>query len=216
MSNFFYLQNVKNMVLYKRFISIFKNMIYTNKYINLISLIITIIIFSILNLFFIKTPEISEKEIPNIISKIDFKKEEKNIKTETEIPEEELEKWYVEIPKINLKAPIAEGTEKETLDTKIGHFTETGLTTGNVGLAGHNRGYEYNYFENLKKLKKEDEIIYKYLDYKETYKIDKIEIIKNTDWSYLNNTEENKITLITCVENEPQYRRCIQAVQIEN
>ena len=123
MSNFFYLQNVKNMVLYKRFISIFKNMIYTNKYINLISLIITIIIFSILNLFFIKTPEISEKEIPNIISKIDFKKEEKNIKTETEIPEEELEKWYVEIPKINLKAPIAEGTEKETLDTKIRHFT---------------------------------------------------------------------------------------------
>ena len=123
MSNFFYLQNVKNMVLYKRFISIFKNMIYTNKYINLISLIITIIIFSILNLFFIKTPEISEKEIPNIISKIDFKKEEKNIKTETEIPEEELEKWYVEIPKINLKAPIAEGTEEETLDTKIRHFT---------------------------------------------------------------------------------------------
>ena len=113
MSNFFYLQNVKNMVLYKRFISIFKNMIYTNKYINLISLIITIIIFSILNLFFIKTPEISEKEIPNIISKIDFKKEEKNIKTETEIPEEELEKWYVEIPKINLKAPIAEGTERK-------------------------------------------------------------------------------------------------------
>ena len=85
-----------------------------------------------------------------------------------------------------------------------------------MGLAGHNRGYEYNYFENLKKLKKEDEIIYKYLDYKETYKIDKIEIIKNTDWSYLNNTEENRITLITCVENEPQYRRCIQAVQIEN
>ena len=128
----------------------------------------------------------------------------------------DIEKWYIEIPKINLKAPIAEGTDGDTLNTKIGHFSETDSTTGNIGLAGHNRGYEYNYFQNLKKLKIDDEIIYKYLDYKKTYKIDKIEIIQNTDWSYLEKTDENKITLITCVENEPQYRRCIQGTEIEN
>ena len=52
--------------------------------------------------------------------------------------------------------------------------------------------------------------------YKKTYKIDIIERIKNTDWSYLDKTEENKITLITCVENEPKYRRCVQATEIEN
>ena len=46
--------------------------------------------------------------------------------------------------------------------------------------------------------------------------ITKIEIIKNTDWSYLEKTEKNKITLITCVENEPQYRRCVQAEETEN
>ncbi len=45
------------------------------------------------------------------------------------------------------------------------------------------------------------------------YLIDKIEIIRNTDWSYLEKTEENKITLITCVENEPNLRRCVQATQ---
>ena len=28
------------------------------------------------------------------------------------------------------------------------------------------------------------------------------------------NTEENQITLITCVENQKEYRRCIQAVQV--
>lgn len=192
-------------------------MIYTNKYINLISLIITIIIFLILNIFFIKTPNISEKNISNIIPRINLNlKKDINNRTKINIPDEELEKWYIEIPKINLKAPIAEGTDAETLNTKIGHFSETDLITGNVGLAAHNRGYEYNYFENLKKLKIDDEIIYKYLDYKKTYKIDKIEIIKNTDWSYLEKTDENKITLITCVENEPQYRRCVQAVEIEN
>lgn len=189
-------------------------MIYTNKYINIISFIITIIIFLILNIFSIKNLNISEKNIPNIIPQINIKKTES--KTKTDIPEEELEKWYIEIPKINLKAPIAEGTDGDTLNTKIGHFLETDLTTGNIGLAGHNRGYEYNYFQNLKKLKIDDEIIYKYLDYKKTYKIDKIEIIQNTDWSYLEKTDENKITLITCVENEPQYRRCIQGTEIEN
>ena len=39
-------------------------------------------------------------------------------------------------------------------------------------------------------------------------------IIKDTDWSYLQETKENKLTLITCVENEPKYRRCIQAIEI--
>ena len=38
-------------------------------------------------------------------------------------------------------------------------------------------------------------------------------IIKDTNWNYLKNTEKNKITLITCIENEPEYRRCIQAIE---
>lgn len=191
-------------------------MIYTNKYINLISLIIATIIFLILNIFLIKNANFPEKSLPNIIPQINIKKEEIKDQKENNIPEEELEKWYIEIPKIKLKAPIAEGTDSETLNTKIGHFSETDLMQGNIGLAGHNRGYENNYFQNLKKLKIDDEIIYKYLEYQKTYKIDKIEIIKNTDWSYLEKTNENKITLITCVENEPQYRRCIQGTEIEN
>ena len=191
-------------------------MIYTNKYINLISLIIATIIFLILNIFLIKNENLPEKSLPNIIPQINIKKEEIKNQKENNMPEEELEKWYIEIPKIKLKAPSAEGTDSETLNTKIGHFSETDLMQGNIGLAGHNRGYENNYFQNLKKLKIDDEIIYKYLEYQKTYKIDKIEIIKNTDWSYLEKTNENKITLITCVENEPQYRRCIQGTEIEN
>lgn len=74
-------------------------------------------------------------------------------------------------------------------------------------------GYDINYFENLKDLKKGDEIKYKYNDFEKIYIVDKIEIIRNTDWSYLENSNENKITLITCVENEPDYRRCVQATE---
>ena len=68
---------------------------------------------------------------------------------------------------------------------------------------------------DLKNVKINDQIIYNYKEIKNIYYIDTIEIIRSTDWSYLENTEENKITLITCVENEPNYRRCVQASQIE-
>ena len=73
--------------------------------------------------------------------------------------------------------------------------------------------YKVNYFKDLKSVKIGNEIIYKYQEYKNKYIVDKIEIIKDTDWSYLDKTDENKITLITCVENEPKLRRCVQATQ---
>ena len=74
-------------------------------------------------------------------------------------------------------------------------------------------GYQINYFENLKNVKKGDEIKYKYENFEMIYLIDKIEVIRSTDWSHLENTDENKITLITCVENEPNFRRCVQGIE---
>ena len=123
--------------------------------------------------------------------------------------------WQIEIEKISLKAEIAEGTSKEVLNKYIGHFEETQKEKGNIGLASHNRGYDVNYFKDLKLLKEGDEIKYKYNQYENTYEVTKNIIIKDTDWQYLENTEENTLTLITCVENEPNYRRCVQAVEKE-
>ena len=98
----------------------------------------------------------------------------------------------------------------------VGHFTETPKDTGNIGLAAHNRGYKVNYFENLKLLKENDLIIYTYNGKVTKYKVSQIGIIKDTDWSKLENTNEEKLTLITCLENEPEYRRFVQAIKIEN
>ena len=70
--------------------------------------------------------------------------------------------WYIEIPKIKLKAEIREGTDSDNLNKYIGHFTETVVENGNIGLAAHNRGYKVNYFENIKNLKKGDKIFYYY------------------------------------------------------
>lgn len=127
--------------------------------------------------------------------------------------EEKEEIWQIEIPKISVKAPISEGTTKEILNQYVGHFQTTAKENGNIGLAAHNRGYEVNYFQDLKLLKEGDEIIYQHNDFRKTYEVKKIRIIKDTEWTYLEETEENQLTLITCVENQPEYRRCIQAIE---
>lgn len=123
--------------------------------------------------------------------------------------------WQIKIPKINLKADIAEGTETEILNEFVGHFVETPKDVGNIVLAAHNRGYNVNYFENLKELEIGDEIYYTYNNLTRTYQISLITIIKDTDWNNLRNTNDNRITLITCVENEPEYRRCLQAIEVK-
>ena len=192
--------------------------IFSTKSVNIISLILTIIVFfiisSIFNNFSKANSENSKVDSEKIISQ-EFSKDiiQEDGKHEEQIKEKEELSWYIEIGSINLKAPIEETTDSEILNKYVGHFEETALKDGNVGLAAHNRGYENNYFENLKNVKKGEEIKYKYYDFEKIYIIDKIEKIKSTNWSYLENTEKNKITLITCVENEPDYRLCVQAIE---
>ena len=151
------------------------------------------------------------------------KKENNQIKVEVEeievnkYEENEIiiteEIWQIEIPKINLIAPIAEGTSQEVMLEYVGHFENTNIFEGNVGLAAHNRGYPINYFGKIKELEIGDEIIYCTKHGTKKYHVNFITIIEDSDWSYLEETEENKITLITCVENEPTKRRCIQGIE---
>lgn len=124
------------------------------------------------------------------------------------------QEWKLEIPKINLIADIAEGTSSEILNKYIGHFEETSKENGNVALAAHNRGYPVNYFGRLKELEIGDEIYYTYNGTKSMYKVNSKKIIKDTEVEVLEDTYENILTLITCVENKPECRRCIQAIKI--
>lgn len=85
---------------------------------------------------------------------------------------------------------------------------------GNIGLASHNRGMRANFFENIKQLLKGDMILYQKGDNTKQYEVESIMIISEQDWSYLQQTDDNRITLITCVNNQPSYRLCIQAKEI--
>lgn len=122
--------------------------------------------------------------------------------------------WRIKIPKINLDAPIETGTSQDVLAKAVGHFEVSPKWNGNVALAGHNRGIECNFFQNIKYLKVGDKIIYTTSKGKREYKVVMNKIIKQTNWEYIENTKDNRITLITCVENMYEYRRCIQAVEI--
>ena len=123
--------------------------------------------------------------------------------------------WRIEIPKIQLNAPIYEGTDAETLRKGVGHFEDTSIWEGNICLAAHNRGYKYNYFQDIVLLEVGDEIIYQTPKGKKTYVVQENKKIKETNVSYIQRTKENKLTLITCEKNEKEYRRCVQAVQKE-
>lgn len=118
------------------------------------------------------------------------------------------------IEKIGLKATVKEGSNKEILEEYIGHIENTSTYDGNIGLAAHNRGYEKSYFARLNELEGGDVVTYKTKFYTRKYKVDKIQTIFQTDWNLLKNTEENKITMITCVPNKRNQRLCVQATEI--
>lgn len=192
---------------------------YSVIYINIVSFVISIIIFLIVNLFFSNMYIFTTKGIFKISFKVNngyiqrdsnYVEDTNTEKTIEEEVENKNDEWYLEIPCINLKANIKEGTTKEIMEDYIGHFEETKKDIGNIGLAAHNRGYKNNYFQNLKELKENDEIYYKYKNKKRKYVVIKNIIIKDTDWTNLEESDGNIITLITCVENQPEYRRCVQ------
>ena len=122
---------------------------------------------------------------------------------------------YLTIEKIGLmQAPIKEGTDENTLNKYIGHFSDSAFLEGNVALAGHNRGYEKNYFENLKDLKGGELIIYQTRSEAKVYKVTEIKKVNESNVDIIKNTKDNRITLITCVENKPKERLVIVGKEI--
>ena len=118
------------------------------------------------------------------------------------------------IPDISLdNVPIRESVELSTLSETIGHFPSTSIYEGNVGLASHNSGNKGDFFKNLKKIKIGSEIYYQTNYGTKRYVVTVKKIIDEEDWSYLQKTEDNRITLITCVAGQKEKRLCVQAIE---
>ena len=183
----------------------------------IITILILIIVFISLNFNLLKYFNIQKKQINSsfilktiYIDPINTIDVEKIVKSQYKSNNN----WRIRISKINLDAPILEGTEKEILRRAVGHFKTTPLVNGNVCLAAHNRGYKYNYFQEIKKLEIGDIITYETANGIKEYEVISNKVIEETDLSAIENTKENRLTLITCEENKREYRRCIQAKEI--
>ena len=121
------------------------------------------------------------------------------------------------IGKLDVEAPVKEGTTQEIMKTSVGHFSESDYWNGNVSLASHNSGTSMHYFKDIHKLQVNDEIKYKTELGEKIYKVQTVEKIKDTDWSKVvrnSQNSENTITLITCINGQPDYRLCVRGIEV--
>ena len=123
------------------------------------------------------------------------------------------------IPKISLTAPVYEtedGGELEGMTKGVAHFAITSAWDGNIGLSSHNVAPEgaIAYFGQLHLLKEGDRITYKTALGERQYAVSEIREIAQDNWDYLMRTEDNRVTLITCITGKPDFRLVVQAVEV--
>jgi sortase A len=100
------------------------------------------------------------------------------------------------IRKINLKVPVYNDTDDQTLNRGVGRILGTAKVgeAGNLGIAGHRDGF----FRGLKDLAPKDEIELRRPRQSDTYVIDQISLVDPRDVSVLKPTQVPSVTLVTC------------------
>lgn len=119
----------------------------------------------------------------------------------------------LKIPAIDVSVKIYEGTDTDALHKGAGHFEDSSIWSGNVCIAGHNRG-TMQPFNKLHKLEVGDEVTLKTKLGTRSYKVVSVSKINVNDRSGLAVTRENRLTLYTCVEDESEYRWCVVCTEI--
>lgn len=175
-------------------------------------LFIVLILIVAIGFLFSYDKKVIEQEKQNTSEQLDNTEDVEQEVTEDDGFEEDLI-GSLKIEKINLNGTVKEGSTNEILRDYIGHIEETAKYNGNVGLAAHNRGNKYSYFARINELEPGDEIVYTTKYGERKYVVDTKKEILETDWSNLEGTSDNRLTLITCIKNKVNQRLCVQAVQ---
>jgi sortase A len=100
------------------------------------------------------------------------------------------------IGRIQVEAPVLEGTDEVTLNRGVGHIESTARfgENGNVGIAGHRDGF----FRGLKDIKVGDRVEVERPDKIETYVVDRMEVVDPANVSVLRSNSGPALTLVTC------------------
>lgn len=118
----------------------------------------------------------------------------------------------IEIPALKINYTITEGTSNENMKYGAGHVIDSSIWDGNVCLAGHNRGVRNN-FGKIHTLKSGDKIVLNTQYGTRIYKVSTVDKVLETNMNCLSRTTDNRITLITCVANERDYRYVVTAYE---
>ena len=121
----------------------------------------------------------------------------------------------IRIPSLKIDMKVWEGETDASMKKGLGHYSSTSAWDGNAGFCGHNRGTKYA-IGSIKDLKQGDSITYTTIYGTRTYSVTLVKIISNSDWSYLQSTSDNRITLTTCLADHPESRVVVQAVEVRS
>ncbi|MCL2574313.1 MAG: sortase [Defluviitaleaceae bacterium] len=103
------------------------------------------------------------------------------------------------VERLNRTVSIYEGETMRNMDFGAGRFTFSGLHDGNMALIGHNRG-PAGFFSFVRLLQQGDIIIVETNQGMCRYVVEMTYIISEDDFSPLLCFNDNRLTLITCVE----------------
>ena len=183
-----------------------------------ISIIIVLVIVAIISTFFIIKYFIERNKIDNVYETYSDDNVQNRIETQDTTTNDDLilkidgesVLGIIKIDKIGYEGLIYEGTSLDTLAKGVGHFENSPYLEGNVCLAAHNTN---KFWAKLHTIENGDRITYtSFLGTKE-YEVNNVQEISETDWTLLEDTEENYLTLITCVKGKPSLRLAVQAIE---
>ena len=118
----------------------------------------------------------------------------------------------IKIPSLKINMKVWEGETDASMKKGLGHYSSTSAWNGNAGFCGRNRGTKY-VIGSIKNLERGDTITYTTVYGTRTYAVETVTVISNTDWSYLQSTADNRITITTCLADHPESRVVVQAIE---
>jgi len=140
---------------------------------------------------------------------------------EADVQEREMAIAVIEIPAIELKAPVVEGAGQKQLKSAVGRLTDSGMlgiTGDNVALAGHRTGMYGGFFNRLDELEPGDDVFVTSAEgLRIAYRVTGKQVVKPTDVEVLNPVPNSTLlTLITCHPlHSNKYRLIVSAERVE-
>jgi LPXTG-site transpeptidase (sortase) family protein len=120
------------------------------------------------------------------------------------------------IPKLNLSVNVYQSPDNmEAMLKGVAHFPSTSAWDSNVGLSAHNINLDGSdgYFKYLYTLVKGDSVIYQTALGERSYAVESVTVIAASDWTPLYYTDDNRLTMITCISGQDDKRLCVTAIQ---